>query len=290
MPATSELLAVAVAAKAIKKARAAQQHAALAEAKLPLKGDVGGQGPKGDKGDHGETGLKGDKGDKGDPGERGLPGERGQKGDRGDTGLKGDKGDRGLKGERGERGEQGLQGKRGPKGEKGDKGDPGPKGDKGDTGPAPDHEWIGTSLRFKKPSGKWGETVELKGDPGRSVQITRVIGGGSSGGSSEWSPDDLSPAADDDLPDEFVVKQSGQWVRATYGQMQAWFGEEVNATFTYTDGQVTRIDYASGAYKTFTYVDGLLTQLDLVRDGTTIRKAFSYNPDGTLASMTQTII
>ncbi len=30
----------------------------------------------------------------------------------------------------------------------------------------PDHEWIATALRFKKPDGTWGELVDLKGDRG----------------------------------------------------------------------------------------------------------------------------
>ena len=37
---------------------------------------------------------------------------------------------------------------------------------------------------------------------------------------------------------------------------------ETDPEFTYTDGRVSRIDYASGAYKTFTYsVDGTLAAI-----------------------------
>lgn len=39
----------------------------------------------------------------------------------------------------------------------------GPKGDKGDT---PDHEWIDTSLRFRRPDGSWGWLVDLQGEKG----------------------------------------------------------------------------------------------------------------------------
>lgn len=65
---------------------------------------------------------------------------------------------------------------------------------------------------------------------------------------------------------------------------------EAGPAFTYTDGRVTRIDYDSGAYKTFTYTAGVLTQLDYVKGGVITRKAFAYNPDGTLGSITQTVL
>lgn len=39
----------------------------------------------------------------------------------------------------------------------------GPKGDKGDT---PDHEWVDTSLRFRRPDGSWGWLVDLQGEKG----------------------------------------------------------------------------------------------------------------------------
>lgn len=49
--------------------------------------------------------------------------------------------------------------------------EPGPRGRRG---PAPDHEWEGTSLRFKNPDDTWGEWVDLQGMPG--------VGGGGFGG------------------------------------------------------------------------------------------------------------
>lgn len=65
---------------------------------------------------------------------------------------------------------------------------------------------------------------------------------------------------------------------------------ETDPVFTYTSGQVTRIDYASGNYKLFTYTAGVLTQLDYVQGSATVRKTFTYNPDGTLASVTETLL
>lgn len=41
----------------------------------------------------------------------------------------------------------------------------------GPAGPSPDFEWDGTSIRFKKPDGTWGEWVDLKGARGlRGIQ------------------------------------------------------------------------------------------------------------------------
>ena len=63
---------------------------------------------------------------------------------------------------------------------------------------------------------------------------------------------------------------------------------EAGPAFTYTHGRVSRIDYASGAYKAFTYgAGGELAQLDYVTDAGTTRKSFEYNPDGSLAAIEQ---
>ena len=58
--------------------------------------------------------------------------------------------------------------------------------------------------------------------------------------------------------------------------------------FTYAGGLLTRIDYASGNHKLFTYSGSQLTQLQYVLSGRTITKVFTYNLDGTLASISQT--
>ena len=42
----------------------------------------------------------------------------------------------------------------------------GPKGEPGKDGLPPDHDWISTSLRFKRPDGSWGPATNLKGDKG----------------------------------------------------------------------------------------------------------------------------
>jgi hypothetical protein len=65
-------------------------------------------------------------------------------------------------------------------------------------------------------------------------------------------------------------------------------GQEYDPVLTYTSGVLTRIDYDSGAYKLFTYDSGVLTRLDYIVGAVTTRKEFTYNLDGTLASITQT--
>jgi len=65
-------------------------------------------------------------------------------------------------------------------------------------------------------------------------------------------------------------------------------GGESSPVFTYASGVLSRIDYASGAYKIFTYTSGVLTQLDYVVGAITTRKVFNYT-SGVLTSITQTV-
>ncbi|UZZ64503.1 tail fiber protein, partial [Curvibacter phage PCA1] len=60
--------------------------------------------------------------------------------------------------------------------------------------------------------------------------------------------------------------------------------------FSYATGRVSRIDYASGNFKLFSYLDGKLTAVDYNRSGVITRKAFTYNQDGTLASIAETTL
>lgn len=133
--------------------------------------------------------------------QEGPPGKDGINGVDGRPGRDGKDGKDGKDGRPGRDGKDGKDGKPGPQGE---------KGEKGDTGSAPAHQWDGTKLRFKRPDGQWGKTVDLKGEGG-----VAFVGGG------RWSPDVL-PLATDVVPDEIIVKQSGVWVRATWGQFRDW--------------------------------------------------------------------
>lgn len=122
-------------------------------------------------------------GAKGPQGERGVQGIQGPAGTDGKPGATGPEGPEGLQGEPGPKGDPGIQGPegpQGPQGEKGATGDPGPKGEQGEEGekgadgaqgPPPEHEWQGTSLRFKDPDGAWGQLVNLRGPQGESATV-----------------------------------------------------------------------------------------------------------------------
>ena len=282
----TDMLAVAVAAKAIKKARQADATALDAQTRNMVPGERGTEGARGPQGDRGQQGIQGPQGDRGQQGIQGPQGDRGPKGEKGDNGLRGatgPKGDTGARGATGAKGDTGAEGQRGPKGEKGE------QGPKGDRGPMPKHEWVGTKLRLQQANGKWGEAVDLKGEKGRDGLSGRTFSVGGGGTSL-----DSLPAASGDLPTDFVVKQGGMWVRATFEQMATWLGggvpEPSSPEFTYTDGVLTRIDYADASYKTFTYTAGQLDQIDFVRGGTTYRKTFVRDVDGVLVAITETTL
>ena len=100
-----------------------------------------------------KIGAKGDKGDDGAPGPQGVPGENGTDG---------------AQGPEGPEGPVGPQGDPGPKGDPGEKGDPGADGA---PGLPPEHNWDGTALAFKRPDGKWGQYVNLRGPAGASATV-----------------------------------------------------------------------------------------------------------------------
>lgn len=126
------------------------------------------------RGADGARGFKGEKGDRGEKGERGLPGLDGKDG---------------LDGKPGEDGKHGRDGKDGKTvvGPRGPKGDPGEQGEMGET---PDHQWRGTTLRFQKPDGSWGQFVELRGPAGHGP----IGGGGGSSSSGQAGNSDVAAA------------------------------------------------------------------------------------------------
>jgi hypothetical protein len=147
---------------------------------------------------------------------------------------------------------------------------------------------VGTGLRFERPDGSWGALVDLRGPKGGRGD--RGAGGGSGGG---WPALNLLPMASDELPDEFVVQQSGRWVRASLVQMMAWFADDggISPVFTYANGLVSRIDYADGSFKTFSRsANGDVAWIDLTRAGTTTRKTFNRDANGVLVSIVQTVV
>lgn len=91
-------------------------------------------------------------------------------------------------------------------------GPPGPRG------PMPRHQWRDTRVRFEELDGTWGKWVELRGGKGKDAPPV-ILGGG--GGGTNLA---TLRAASDAVPDAFVVRQGGNWVRASYAQMAAWLG------------------------------------------------------------------
>lgn len=65
--------------------------------------------------------------------------------------------------------------------------------------------------------------------------------------------------------------------------------EETNAVFTYEDGLISRIDYASGNYRLFDYADGRLIRVDYHKGLLIIRKDLIYE-EGVLIQILDTVI
>lgn len=108
------------------------------------------------------------------------PGPAGKDGEPG-VSVKGDPGRDGVS-VKGDPGRRGPPGPKGPPGKDGKDGKDGVDGEQGPTGPAPAHRWRGTSLSFKKPDGKWGKEVDLRGPAGDNGMV--VLGSGGGGGGS----------------------------------------------------------------------------------------------------------
>ena len=71
---------------------------------------------------------------------------------------------------------------------------------------------------------------------------------------------------------------------------QRLYIKESSPIMSYTNGRLSRIDYASGAYKTFTYnPNNSVTQVASVRPQFTLTKTMVYNVDGSLHQITQAI-
>jgi len=94
----------------------------------------------------------------------------------------------------------------------------------------------------------------------------------------------------DELHDVLITSKKDGEVLTYDGLSDLWKNKapDKSPTFTYSGGNLSRIDYSNGNYKTFTYSGSQLTQLVYVLAGRTITKVFTYNLDGTLASIAQT--
>lgn len=232
MSVLDKAIAAVIASRLADQSKAIESLQARAPTPGPCgkEGEQGKQGETGEQGPKGADGERGEKGEAGPQGDHGKQGEPGQKGDAGPQGKIGERGEKGEAGNQGTPGAAGIKGDTGPQGKQGEKGDQGPRGEKGDTGPSPDHEWRGTSLRFEKPDGTWGKFTNLRGSSGMSF--------GSGGSSNEFDPSQL-PQGNYTEPEEFIVKQSGKWVRVTLEQMREWLG---GSTAPAIDGVITSED------------------------------------------------
>ena len=71
---------------------------------------------------------------------------------------------------------------------------------------------------------------------------------------------------------------------------QRLYIKESSPIMSYTNGRLSRIDYASGAYKAFTYnPNNSVNQVASVRPQFTLTKTMVYNVDGSLHQITQAI-
>ena len=105
------------------------------------------------------------------------------------------------------------------------KGDTGPKGERGLPGAPglpPLHEWLGTSLRFELPGGRWGPAVELKGRPGADGKAGRVVVVARGGGGTDV--DTLAEGTGDVEPSGVVVYQAGRAVNLPWQAFLALTG------------------------------------------------------------------
>lgn len=61
-------------------------------------------------------------------------------------------------------------------------------------------------------------------------------------------------------------------------------------TLTWTDGEVTRVDYANGDHKLLTWDGGRLSQVDHFMPGRTVRTVLNYDAQGRPMGATETVI
>jgi hypothetical protein len=130
----------------------------------------------------------------------------------GPSGPKGDKGDQGPKGEQGDRGFDGKDGKDGRDGVDGKDGDTGKQG----VGVVDAFIDFDQSLVLKLSDGNEinAGSVEFNAQKAKLYSVS----------TQAFSLDNLKVAATNPKPTEVVVKQNGEWVRATWSQFTAWIG------------------------------------------------------------------
>lgn len=127
-------------------------------------------------------------------------------------GPKGDKGDKGDKGEQGDRGLDGKDGKDGVDGKDGKDGEQGRDG----VGVVDAFIDFDQSLVLKLSDGNEINAGSLEYDA-KKAELYSI-------NTQTFSIDGLKAAASNPKPSEVIVKQNGEWVRATWSQFTAWIG------------------------------------------------------------------
>lgn len=178
--------------------------------------------------------------------------------------AEGPKGEKGERGERGPAGPQGVQGIRGPAGERGSDGLMGPPGNPGEDG----EDGVGVESVSQAADGDL--VFHLSDGTEHVVEFPTGLLRGSEDSAAVY------------------VKNGAEGDSGEAGPAAPTY---INPVFTYDSEQtLTRIDYDGTDYKLFAYnIDGDLIQTVLYEsDGTVIlTKTFTYNTDGTLASVAE---
>ena len=130
-----------------------------------------------------------------------IPGPKGEKGDKGDAGKDG------KDGVAGKDGKDGVDGKDGKDGEDGEDG----------VGVANAYIDFDNTLVLELTDGNQINAGDLNLE---ELKKELVVRNGSSGG--VFDPNSLPSATNYPFPDELIVKQNGQWVRATFNQFVTW--------------------------------------------------------------------
>lgn len=127
----------------------------------------------------------------------------------GPEGAKGDKGDKGAPGEAGKPGKDGLNGKDGKDGKDGEQGKDG-------VSVVDAYIDFDNSLVLKLSDDSEINTGVLEYNKSTETLYATA--------SQTFSPDSFPLAASSPKPSELIVKQNGEWVRATWTQFTAWIG------------------------------------------------------------------
>ncbi len=160
-------------------------------------------------------------------------------------------GPQGEPGARGARGPEGLAGEPGAPGADGQQGPQGKDGQPGPQGPKGD-----------KPDHEWaGTALRFEKPDGTWGEAVDLKGAPAKRGGGGGSAAPAQPAA------------------------------PTSPVFTYTDGLLTSASYSDGSIKTMSYAAGQLTRVDFARPGQpTTRKTLTYNPDGTVGAVVESVL